>query len=267
MSERGDEFKTNKFGIAILWEIIHSRAWKVQFKNTGHIDTFRPSDVRSGSIKDYWAPSLYGVGIIHSRELAHANKEAFTHWKQLIKRTSDLVWKKDNPTYDDVKVDPTWHNFKTFLLWYDRQTSSKDHVLDKDIFSPSVKTYRPRNCFMIPKDLNLFFSVNTAKKKEKGAHVGVHKVGRGWVVRINGFNVVYPTSTGGITGSYVGTYPTLKDAIAVYMFYRTHMAAKILSPNRLKVSKSFLKRFDALMKFQRKKFGPRALKAIGVKAS
>lgn len=265
MASKGDTYKSNKFGEVTIWEIIDSRNWKVQFKNTGHIDTFRPSDIRSGSIKDYWAPSVYGVGIINSKKLAHDNKEAYKHWLQLIKRTNDEVWKKDNPTYKDVKVNKQWKQFKNFLLWYNKQKSSPDHVLDKDIFSPKVKTYKARNCYMIPKDLNLFFSVNTAKKGSKERHVGVHKVGRGYVVRINGYNAHYPTESGGTTGSYVGTYPTLKDAIAVYYYKRSFLATFILAPNRLKVSKQFVKRFESLLKKTRKKYAPQALKAIGVK--
>jgi hypothetical protein len=65
-------------------------------------------------------------------------------------------------TYDDVAVDPVWHNFQNFAEWYvPRRKPFDDNnikrpALDKDILAvpDQPKAYSPNTCCLVPAEIN-----------------------------------------------------------------------------------------------------------------
>lgn len=228
----GDKYESNAFGELKIIKVITPSTCKVKFEDTGGIAIYRNSDIRAGKVKDYAAATLYGVGRIMNYELAKKNPMSYKTWVQLMKRGYDKIWKLSNPTYKDVTVRKNWHYFPIFHRWYAKQLVEEGYILDKDIMSRK-KEYSASNAFMIPYELNMYYSVNTVTKSD--TELGVHKVGRKFVVRINSFNKTFPSEKSN-SGSYVGTYPDTRTANKVYRYYRARVIVEMMLPYKGRVS-------------------------------
>ena len=227
-------------------EITSPSTSRVTFERTKGSAVYRNSDIRAGKIKDYNAPTMYGVGIIVSRKLAMRNKMGFKTWTQMIKRGYDKVWKKSNPTYKDVTVEKSWHRFPNFLKWYRKQITEDAYILDKDIMSKrDVKQYNSKNAFMIPYEVNMFFSVNTKEKDD--TPIGVHKVGKRFIVRINNFNSYFPSEKSN-SGSYVGSYRSVRTASRVYEYWRAKILSTMILPYKGRLNKKILRHISSSTK-------------------
>ena len=256
--KEGDKFTSNAFGRLVVIEIVTPSTSRVKFDSTGGTSVYRNSDIRAGKVKDYHAPTMYGVGVIVSRKLALKNKMGFKTWVQMIKRGYDKVWKESNPTYKDVTVESSWHKFPNFLKWYLKQITEDTYILDKDIMAKKeLKQYNSKNAFMVPYDINMFYSVNT--KAKESTPIGVHKVGKRFIVRINSFNKYFPSDKSS-KGSYVGSYKNTRQATRVYEYYRASILSSLISPYKGKINKKLFRYIKSSTKRTIKKGLPEELK-------
>lgn len=143
---------------------------KVRFLNTGHIDEFRKDAVKKGEIRDKYAVSLCGVGIIGNIKTRGINKKYYTIWRNMILRCYGSI----NKTYQDkVTVCNRWKTFEYFfqdidkIAGWDRQLFELGELdLDKDTLQrfQDKKIYSLETCKWIPKKLNRCIQDGQQKK-------------------------------------------------------------------------------------------------------
>ena len=111
--------------------------WRVRFLNTGHEDEFRKDAVLHGEIRDKYAVTLCGVGIIGDIKTRGKYKPYYTLWRNMITR----CYNTNNPAYHGrVSVCERWHTFQNFYQdvpkidgWNKAAFETGMLVLDKDI--------------------------------------------------------------------------------------------------------------------------------------
>ncbi len=150
--------KTKNYGnIKILSEGTKYNYYKVMFLNTGHIDEFRKDAVIKGEVRDKYAITLCGVGIIGDIKTRGKYKPYYTLWRNMITRCYD----GNNLAYfKKVTVCERWKTFEYFYEdikkidgWDEQKFENGLIVLDKDIkqrFSDS-KIYSINTCAWISK--------------------------------------------------------------------------------------------------------------------
>jgi len=120
---------------------------------------------KSGKVKNYNHPSVYGVGYIGNGKYdIQKHIGAYNTWYSMMKRCYSLNYQKDKPSYIDCEVCEEWHNFQNFANWYELNYYELDDEkmhLDKDILVKGNRTYSPDTCIFAPESINGIF-----KKKD-----------------------------------------------------------------------------------------------------
>ncbi len=134
-------------------EIVKYHSWDsvlVRFIDTGHESTFRSSDIRNGNAKDYFRPSVMGIGFIgvgNYTSKSHKGR-SYKLWLGMFTRCYSDSYHKRFPTYKEYTVHPDWHNFQNFAKWYEdnHPSDGERYHLDKDIKIKGNKVYSPTSC-------------------------------------------------------------------------------------------------------------------------
>lgn len=132
----------------------------IRFTATGAVRNVQANNLSQGKVKDYMAPTVYGIGYIGSELRIPTRgcgevRRAYDLWANMLKRT---VY---DPAYADVVVDPRWLSFTRFLNTlphvpgYDLWVAGEDVHLDKDKRVPGSRTYGLDTCWFIPAEQNL----------------------------------------------------------------------------------------------------------------
>ena len=161
----------------------------VVFVNTGYLKVCNVLDVEKGDVSPYYKHGGY-IYTPDISEFLDLNKfrKAKTVWLGMINR----CYSGKNKAYENVTVCEEWHNFITFVKWYNQNNVEGWH-LDKDLFSPKNKIYSPETCCFIPLVIN----------SSIGAGVDIKKDNKGFFFLDTSFNF----STRKIYGvSYDDTY-------------------------------------------------------------
>ena len=159
--ESGDIFHTKTGSKIRVIEYIDSGRVVIEhlgFKN--YKTEVASARLRSGSIKNLYEPTVYGVGFFGEGDYVATIDGKYTSeyeaWSGMIRRCYDEKSLKKRPNYSDVTVSTDWHNFQVFAEWYTNQHEyGKGYHLDKDILNPSSKMYSPENCRLVPMHINL----------------------------------------------------------------------------------------------------------------
>ena len=132
------------------------RYYEVTFES-GYKTTASISNIPYGKVKDYWRPSVYGVGYlgascrIPQRE-ASLLRRKYDLWANMLKRVYGGY--RENETYKDIQVSPEWLNFSVFQIeiesveGYEAWLSDTTYCLDKDL--TGQKLYSRATCKFIP---------------------------------------------------------------------------------------------------------------------
>lgn len=151
---------TKNYGnVEIIGDGVKYNYVKVRFENTGNVDEFRIDAVLKGEIRDKWAVTFCGVGIIGDIKTRGKYKQYYTLWRNMIKRCYD----GSNVAYKTVSVCDRWHTFQFFyedlrlVDGFDAVMFERGEIeLDKDIkqrFSKS-KVYSVDTCCFVTKAIN-----------------------------------------------------------------------------------------------------------------
>lgn len=152
---------TKNYGLA---EIIGNGAKKnyvtVKFLNTGNIDEFRRDAVFKGEIRDKYAVTLCGVGVIGNIKTRGKYKTLYTIWRNMIIR----CYNGKNPAYSgSVTVSDKWKTFEYFVEdvpkidgWDESAFNAGVLVIDKDIKQRNYKNkiYSLETCMWLNKHEN-----------------------------------------------------------------------------------------------------------------
>lgn len=154
------QIKTKNYGLAeIVGDGSKYGYLKVRFLNTNNIDEFRKDAVYRGEIRDKYATSLLGTGVIGNIKTRGKYKQYYTVWRNLIYRCYD----KSNKAYKNVSVCERWKTFEFFYKdipliegWDIKMFETGQLDLDKDSkqeFCQS-KIYSVETCRWLPKSQN-----------------------------------------------------------------------------------------------------------------
>lgn len=133
---------------------------RVRFLNTGNYGEFRKDAVEKGEIRDKFAVTLCGVGIIGDIKTRGKYKQYYNVWRNMITR----CYHSNNPAYAGVvKVCERWKVFQYFYEdvskiegWNKSLFEQGRLVLDKDIkqrYLPN-KVYSIDTCTWVSKEIN-----------------------------------------------------------------------------------------------------------------
>ena len=133
-------FDSLNYGKFIVLNESNKEAVVIQFINTGNIVTTRSDKIRTGNVKDFMYPSVYGIGIsgIPTNSFDESMRLLYRKWSHMIKRCYHK--KYDNYKYyggKGVYVDDRWLCFTNFskdskkLLGWD-ENNIQNLELDKD---------------------------------------------------------------------------------------------------------------------------------------
>ena len=86
--------------------------------------------------------------------------KSFSHWKDMITRTTSEDFKNRSLTYKDCTVSENFKDFNYFHDWCLQQTgyNKNRYELDKDILRKGNKEYSENHCCFVPKEINMQFT-------------------------------------------------------------------------------------------------------------
>lgn len=180
----------------------------------GYVVIVTSSAIRSGSIKNPYRKSVYGIGYIGVGPYSAGTKNNKTIeygvWSSMIRRCYDTATQTIHPTYVGCLVCEEWHNFQNFAHWYHNTGYyAMGYDLDKDLLVVGNNVYSPETCCMLPRHLNQLIRTSSTKSNGLPSGVSLHR-GK-YMARINT-----------LEGSrYLGTYDTPDAAYNVYKQAKT----------------------------------------------
>ena len=159
LSLKGKTIKSKSYGYFKVIDI-NSKYADIVFIKTGFKLRTKPVLASKGSVKDKLYPSIHGVGYVGDGDyktgsFGVANK-AYCTWIGMIKRCYASYSSVKTPSYGNVSVCSSWHNFQNFADWYYKNYPSDGgyYELDKDKNAVGgVKVYSPYTCeFLTPSE-------------------------------------------------------------------------------------------------------------------
>jgi hypothetical protein len=186
----GEVYITNQgYEIKII-EYFSCHNCTIQFNNGAIIKNIKYSQVKKGSIKNPYHPSIYNVGYhglgIHSTNLNGKMTKVYITWTSMLQRCYSTKYNKRFPTYKGCTVDERWHNFQVFAAWFKENYKTNKSIklcLDKDILVKGNKSYSPETCCFVPEEINKIYTFRNAGDKKLPN--GVQRIKNGFVVQIS----------------------------------------------------------------------------------
>jgi hypothetical protein len=211
----GSVFVTRSSGSATVIKYEGCNQITVQFED-GTTKITASKELRTGSLKNNFAPYVHGVGFLGEgsyKAKAKGQKSGSTIeyevWRGMLRRCYDVRSFIKHPTYVGCTVEQSWHNFQVFAEWYTKQKGFQERWhLDKDLLNIGNKVYSVTSCCLIPARVNsLFTGANKGKRGScpKGVHFCNTK--KMYIAQIH---------REGAAQDYLGTYSTKDQAFAAY---------------------------------------------------
>lgn len=173
----GKVFPTNSCGDVIVESYQNCNNITICFVNSGFRKRTRMDKLRSGAIRDnsrkiikYNGEEFIGCGVGLPYE---QNRHAYYQWRSIMMRCYKK--KRDNfcSAYDGCTMSKEWHDFKNFVLWYDRHKKTDKCCVDKDLLVKGNKVYCAERCCLVP------IQINNAIIKQKSRR-GDYPIGVRW---------------------------------------------------------------------------------------
>lgn len=185
----GEKFINN---IGLEYEIIgygkeYSRRI-VRFKSGYEVDV-HTNNIKRGEIKDYYSPTVCGVGIVGFK--GAKSHFLYSRWKGMI----DRCYNKNVKAYKHygekgIRVDNELLNFENYIKIIENldnyeklKESPNEYEIDKDILSYGVKVYSKDSLKIVTSKENLKFY------KDKISNIKVDMIDKNGIV-LNSFNSI-----------------------------------------------------------------------------
>ena len=176
----------------------------------GGAEAFVGADkLKSGSVKNPLAPSVFGVGYLGlSGRGKLTDKAAYVTWKSMIQRGYSSAYLRSRPTYRGVTVCDEWKDFSCFAEWYENADNAgrAGFELDKDITSPGERQYNPNTASFIPYEINSLFVGCSRRVSGAGLPAGVYRNRKGYKALISRYG----------NYEYLGAFKTAEEAFLEY---------------------------------------------------
>jgi hypothetical protein len=151
----GEVYESNGYGQFKVIEYNGARDVVIMFIATGAKYNVEASNIKSGAIKDYLMPIVFGVGFLgcgrHSSRSNGVDTKCYKAWYGMMTRCYSESYHETRPNYVGCSVSPEWHNFQNFADWYHENIpkDGKPYQLDKDIKIDGNKIYSPSACMFV----------------------------------------------------------------------------------------------------------------------
>ena len=180
-SKSSGDFKIVKYN--------YSKNVEIQFTNTGFETIATLGNIKNGSVKDPYLPSVYGVGIIGAKYPSRVNgflTKEYELWQNMFQRCYSTTLKKRNPTYEGCEVSDNFKSYEYFYEWCNKQIGfgNEGWHLDKDLLVKGNKIYSESTCVFLPKEINLVLTKCTASRGEHLIGVCWCKTNKAFVARV-----------------------------------------------------------------------------------
>ena len=184
----------------------------VQFLKTGFKTSVQLINIKSGSIKDSYLPSVYGVGIVGAKYPTKVNDvktKEYELWTSMLERCYSDTYKKQRPTYIGCEVSDNFKRYEYFYEWCNEQIGfgNEGWQLDKDLLIRGNKIYSESACVFIPREINQILVKSTASR-------GEYLIGVCWNKKCKAFVAMVNKSKGG--SEYLGLFNTELEAFNAY---------------------------------------------------
>ena len=164
MIPSGTRFETKFNGMVEVIQYKNHKHVKVRFVNTGFETITQSLHLRDGTIKDYYAPRVWGVGFIGVGNFAATKNrmktDMYSSWNHMLERCYCDKWQSRNKSYIGCYVVDEWHNFQNFAEFYVDNYPNDGNIyqLDKDILGGDNKCYSPDTCKFVTQQDNIIFA-------------------------------------------------------------------------------------------------------------
>ena len=212
----GKILKSKNFGEFKILKYNDSGNVEIQFLNTGFETVAQLGNIKSGKVKDPYAPSVCGVGVLGTKYPSRVNgvkTKEYDLWYSMLQRCYSDVYKKKRPTYEGCEVSDNFLHYEYFYEWCHEQIgfgndgNGNPFQLDKDLLIKGNKVYSEDSCVFIPQGIN---KVLTKRESMRGEHlIGVH-----WHNASRAFKAQVSKSAG--KQEYLGSFNTEIEAFNAY---------------------------------------------------
>ena len=185
---------------------------EIQFLKTGFKVVATLGNIKRGSVKDPYLPSVFGVGILgvkYPPSINGRNTKEYDLWHSMLRRCYSGKSKKKYPTYEGCEVSDNFKSYEYFYDWCHKQIGfgNEDWHLDKDLLVKGNKVYSESTCVFIPKDINLLLTKSTASR-------GKHLIGVYFNKKSKAFVAMVSRNKG--NPEYLGLFKTETEAFNAY---------------------------------------------------
>ena len=239
----GNVFKSLNSGDFKVLKYNDSYNVEIQFLKTGYETVARLGHIKSGSVKDPYSPSTYGVGITGAKYPITVNgvhTKEYDLWNGMLRRCYSDALKKKYPTYIDCEVSDKFKSYEYFYEWCNKQIgfSNKDWHLDKDLLVKGNKVYSEDTCVFIPREINSLLIKRDASR-------GEHLIGVCWHKKDNAFVAHVGKSKG--KREYLGFFKTEIEAFNAYKIAKEAFVKEQANKWKDKID---IRAYNALMNYE-----------------
>ena len=249
-NNRVDEININKQGCTmkiIEYNTTNNIIIEFQDKYKTKVST-QYCNFKSGSVKNPYYPTIYGVGITGNKYPLSIDCELtreYVLWHSMLCRCFDKRFKIAQPAYQDVTCCNKWLLFDNFYEWlhsqdnFDKWYNGRWWALDKDIIIKNNNICASDTCCLVPQNVNCLFLKREANRGE--LPIGVHKIN----------NKFEATCSNPFTSKNerLGKYETIKEAFLVYKSYKEDIIKEVA---RIEYSKGNITKscYEAMMSYK-----------------
>ena len=184
------------------------------------------ANFKSGSIRNPYHPSIYGIGITGCKYPTKVNgvsTKEYNAWIDMLKRCFMEKTKDKQPSYKNVECCKEWLNFEIFCDWlhsqsnYDKWKNGYRWAIDKDILVKRNKAYSQDTCTLVPQNVNCLF---LRREAERGKYpIGVTYRSEGFLASCHN-----PFTN---QREELGYYSTPENAFFTYKTYKEDIIKKV----------------------------------------
>lgn len=157
----GEKHLTNEGYWVTIIEYFGVRKCTVQFDNGYIVYNRQYRDIKIGTVKNPFHPSVYGVGYLgigsYTSKIDGKITKIYKTWNHMMERCYSKNKYLKHPSYIKCTVDKRWHNFQVFAEWFEetfKEWMDSTWQLDKDILIKGNKIYSPETCCLVPSQIN-----------------------------------------------------------------------------------------------------------------
>ena len=239
----GNVFKSKSTGDFKIVKYNNAKNVEIQFLKTGYEMTVELGSIRNGYVKDPYAPSVCGVGVLGTKYQPTINgvkTKEYTLWYSMLTRCYSDACEKKNQTYIGCEVSNKFKSYEYFYEWCQKQVGfgNEGWQLDKDLLIKGNKVYNENVCVFIPQEINSMLVKCTASR-------GEHLIGVSWNDTCKAFEARVRKNKG--NREYLGLFNTEIEAFNAYKIAKEYFVKEQATKWKDQID---IRAYNALMNYK-----------------